>query len=129
MKKKIIGIGFLIILIAAGSGYYYAMHGGARNLATEEAVFTVTSQSIATEFTTNLEMANKKYLEKAVAISGKISSTKDLDVVLDGNVICNLKEANSDVKEGDLVTVKGRVVGYDDLLGELKLDQCYITKN
>jgi hypothetical protein len=32
------------------------------------------------------------------------------------------------IVKGQPVIIKGRVVGYDDLLGELKLDQCSINK-
>jgi adenylate kinase len=32
------------------------------------------------------------------------------------------------IEAGKTVTIQGRVVGYDDLMGELKLDQCAIIK-
>jgi hypothetical protein len=50
-------------------------------------------------------------------------------VTLDNTIICNLKSPDSSIKKDQAVTVKGRVVGFDDLMGELKLDQCFIIKN
>lgn len=105
------------------------MHGGARNLTSEKTNFTVASSSITSEFITNIETANKKYLEKAVAIKGKITASNAKDVVLDENIICRFKNQDLSIKNGQSITVKGRIVGYDDLMGELKLDQCFVIKN
>jgi hypothetical protein len=94
----------------------------------EAAAFTITTKNIVAEFTANTEAANKKYLEKPVAVSGTITSVNKTEVILDETVNCNLTAADSSLKEGQKVTIKGRVVGYDDLLGELKLDQCNLNK-
>ena len=118
-----------VLVILGFCGYYYVLHGGARDLASEETAFTVSSKSILDEFTTNSEASNKKYLEKAVAVKGKITSISGVEIVIDNTIICNLTEADSSVKKEDNVTVKGRVVGFDDLMGELKLDQCSILNN
>lgn len=128
-KTKKFLLTLLVLAILAFCGYYYVMHGGARDLASEETAFTVSSKSITDEFTTNVDLSNKKYLEKAVAIKGKITSISGLEVIIDNNIICTLKEMDSSVKKEDEVTVKGRVVGFDDLMSELKLDQCFILKN
>ncbi|RED22705.1 putative nucleic acid binding protein [Flavobacterium cutihirudinis] len=132
MNKKIILI-ILIIVVAIGviafGSYNYIMHGGARNLTTEKTNFTVSSAFITSEFLGDIEAANKKYLEKAVAIKGKITALKGKEVILDGTVICSFNNQDLSIKKDQIVTVKGRVVGYDDLMGELKLDQCFIIKN
>lgn len=131
MNKKIILIILIIVisgLIGLGS-YNYIMHGGARNLTTEKTNFTVSSAFITSEFLADIEAANKKYLENAVAIKGKITALNDKEVILDGTVICSFNNQDLSIKKEQMVTVKGRVVGYDDLMGELKLDQCFIIKN
>jgi hypothetical protein len=33
------------------------------------------------------------------------------------------------LSEGQKIKIKGRIIGYDDLLGELKLDKAIILKN
>jgi hypothetical protein len=35
-----------------------------------------------------------------------------------------MNEVDTTIKKNQKVTLKGRVVGYDDLMGEIKLDQC-----
>ncbi|MTH17609.1 hypothetical protein [Flavobacterium sp. LC2016-01] len=131
MNKKVILI-ILTLAVFALIGFFsynYIMHGGARNLATEETNFTVTSESITAEFLADIEAANKKYLENAVAIKGKITAINGKEVILDNAIICSFKDQDLSIKKEQIVTVKGRIVGYDDLMDELKLDQCFIIKN
>ena len=46
-------------------------------------------------------------------------------MIIDNSIICNLKELDPSITKDQVITLKGRVVGYDDLMGELKLDQCF----
>ena len=109
--------------------YFYIMYGGKRDLESEKPTFTITTIELSKEYSSNIDASNKKYLEKAVAISGKIVSVKDKEVILENAIVCNLKNADTSLKENQQVTIKGRVVGYDDLMEEIKLDQCFIIKN
>ena len=130
MNKKLKILLILVALIVIGffSARYYAYHGGQRDVKSEEAAFTLKSKDIIAEFTTNVDAANKKYLEKPVAISGVLTSVNGKEVILDQTVNCNFATPDASIKKDQTVTIKGRVVGYDGLLGELKLDQCSITK-
>lgn len=127
MKKTkiIILIALLSISLFGISSYYYVMYGGARNLSNEETSFIVSSKNISNEFAANIEIANKKYLEKAIAIKGTITKITGNEVIIDDIIICNLKELDPSLIKNQVITLKGRVVGYDDLMGELKLDQCF----
>ena len=124
-KFRIIVFSIVLIGIVAFTGYNYVMYGGARNLSSEETAYTVSSKNIANEFSSNIETANKKYLEKAIAIKGTITQINGSQVIIDDSIICNLKDIDSSILKNQVVTLKGRVVGYDDLMGELKLDQCF----
>ena len=125
MKKSRIIISLVIISLLGFFTYEYVMHGGARDLSTEKAEFTLSSKAILEEFTTNQELSNKKYLEKAVAIKGTITDVNSTQIIVDNAIICILKNPNTTLVKNQSVTVKGRVVGFDDLMGELKLDQCF----
>ena len=107
---------------------YMVYNFGKRDIKSEEAAFTLKTKDIVAEFTTNEAAANKKYLEKPVAISGVITSVNDKEVIIDEVAICNFSTAEATLKAGQTVTIKGRVVGYDDLLGGVNLDQCSINK-
>jgi len=131
LKKILIVLGVLIVV-----GYFtlpmikdYIIYNlGKRDIQSEEAAFTLKTKDIVEEFTANEAAANKKYLEKPVAISGVITSVNTKEVVVDEVAICNFTTADATLKAGQTVTVKGRVVGYDDLMGGLNLDQCSINK-
>ena len=127
-KVKIIGILLLAVLLVGFFVFNCVFHGGARDLATEDAVFTVTSKDITAEFTANVPAATKKYSDKAIAISGMVTAITDSIVTIDNTIICNFKTPDTTIKNEQNVTIKGRLVGFDDLMGELKLDQCSINK-
>ena len=124
-KFRIIILSMIVIVIVAFTGFNYVMYGGARNLSTEDTAFTVSSKTIANEFASNIEKSNKKYLEKAIAIKGTITKITGKEVIIDNKIICSLKDFDASIKKNQVLTLKGRVVGYDDLMGELKLDQCF----
>jgi len=128
-KVKIIGVLFVVALIIGFSVFNYVFHGGERDLATEEAAFTVTSKNIIAEFAANVSAATKKYSDKAIAVSGIVTAVTDSIVTIDNTIICNFKSPDTTIKNEQAITVKGRLVGFDDLMGELKLDQCSINKN
>jgi uncharacterized protein (UPF0333 family) len=131
MKKFTIQILVMAALLVAGGcfSYYYIMHGGKRDVATEATDFVVSSLDITAEFATNIDVSNKKYLEKALEVTGVITSVSNNEVIINNTIVCNFKEPIKIDLSGKDVIVKGRVVGYDDLLGELKLDQCTLIKN
>ncbi len=107
---------------------YLVNNLGKRDLQSEEAAFTLKTKDILAEFTANETAANKKYLEKPVVISGVITSVNDKEVIIDEVVVCGFTTADATLKVGQSVNIKGRVIGYDDLMGGVNMDQCSINK-
>lgn len=105
------------------------MFGGQRNLESEKAVFTIKPKEILAEFSRNIDLANKKYVNKPIEISGVVTSTKNNQVIIDNVVVCSFYHNNHFLKVDQNVSLKGRVVGFDDLMGELQLDKCILNKN
>ena len=124
-KSRIIALFLLLSVVVGVSAFNYVMHGGGRNLLKEETNFSVSSNDLAKEFSTNTNLANAKYLEKAVAVKGIVADVNNNVITLDNGVVCTLQTANNAIKKNQVVTIKGRVVGYDDLMEEIKLDQCF----
>lgn len=131
LKKlfKISGLVIILLVVSIFSIRYYINNGGKRDIASEETAFKVKSNEIVAEFTSNVTASNKKYLEKPVAISGIITSINNKEVIIDNSVNCDLITTDKSLKKNQKITIKGRVVGYDDLLGEVKLDQCNLCTN
>ncbi len=123
-KSRIIAFLLLLIIVIGMWSYNYAMHGGARNLSEEAVCYTVTSKNITAEFTTDPFLANRKYLDRAVAVKGTVTHKKGNEIILDNVVVCVLSNPNDSIKISQSITLKGRIVGYDDMMEEIKLDQC-----
>ncbi len=119
---SILGLG-LVLFVA----YKIMLTSGARDLETEKTAFAVSTKEIVNEFATNTS-ATTKYLNKAIEIKGVVTQIEDKQLILDGVVICAMKENVATENKDKQVTIKGRFLGYDDLMGELKLDECSIIK-
>lgn len=121
--KKIIYILIAIILVA-GSAYYYTFiysKNHHRN-AQEETGIVISSDSLVAAYQTNETEANKKYLNKAVEVTGSIISinkdqTNHITVVLGkadafSNVAITLTNTTPiQNKIGEVITIKGVCTG------------------
>jgi hypothetical protein len=127
-KKKLILVFIALSVVLGYFSFNYIMYGGARDIQKEESAYNVSSKAIIEEFSKNTNVATKKYIDKSIEINGVITSVNDSLVSVDESVLCKMKEINkSTVIVGKNVSVKGRVIGFDDLMGEIKLDECVIN--
>jgi hypothetical protein len=80
------------------------------------------------ELLTLLSKENSQLKDKAVEIQGTITSINDEGIIIDSSIFCQFLnfEIIQQLKEQQTINIKGIVVGYDDLLNELKLNQCII---
>ena len=123
--KKIAAV-LLIFLVFLFLSYKYLYHEH-RDISNEKALFSLTANEILKDFLLDESKANLKYLDKSITISGKITNidTKNNTIVIDEKVFVLLKKI-SVVKQSEVIIVQGRVIGYDSLLEEIKLDQAEI---
>ena len=121
----ILTIGFLIAFFLIR---YYVKNGGRRVIADETPEYQISAKEIASEFASNTSVSNKKYLEKSILITGEVTSINENEVIVDNSVNCSFLTISDNIKKDQKVLVKGRVVGYDDLMGEVKIDQCSLSK-
>ena len=62
-------------------------------------------------------------INQVVQFRGKITGFDSILVIMDHRLICNPDSTMvDDLSIGDSTTLKGRCIGYDDLLQELRLD-------
>lgn len=125
MKKKLLlSAVVLLALLFVGYRYLYKSH---RDIASETPEFSLTTVHLLSEFSKNAAAANLCYANKTVLVSGKITSVDAAShsLVLDGKLSATLLDpaAARALSAGSQITLKGRLVGYDDLLEELKMDQ------
>lgn len=129
MKKK---IGLAVIFLAfVGTLLYLYAYKDHRNIATEKSDFEITVLKLRTEFLENDSIANNKYQDKTIEVVGEITSVdrETKGIVLDQKLYGTFNEAlPDDLVVGKLVKIKGRFIGFDDLLEEFKLDQITLVK-
>ena len=127
--KRIYIIIISIVLLFAFSLYKY-VYKNHRDISTEEASFTINSKTILDEYNNSEQKANEKYLDKTIIVKGIITNLDTLNktLVIDEKMFCLIDSFNSELKINKLVSVKGRFLGYDELLEEMKMDQISIIK-
>ena len=128
MKKFfIIALSFSVL---AFLGYWYVFKND-RNFSSEKSIKVTNVLNIITEFNKNDIEANAKYLDKMIEFSGSVSlvDLKNKTMMLEEKVFTSFKpEDFVVVKENTIIKIKGRFLGYDELLEEIKLDNCMILK-
>ncbi len=90
---------------------------------------TINFRGSGSEFLEKAQLNMPEWHDKIVLITGNVTSKDDAGCTMIGRIYCQFKEpSNIELKTNSEITLKGRVIGYDDLLEELKLDQCILIK-
>lgn len=127
--KKLYAVlaGVLVLLILAISMYNY-IYKSHRDIATERVAYTISAAQIHMDFGREDKMP--KYVDQVVQIHGKITVIEQNVIVIDDKVQAGfIMDAPNDLSIADQVTIKGRCVGYDDLLELVKIDQATLIHN
>lgn len=125
-KKKILGSVLVLVIIGAiGYNYIYQEH---RNIEKESAEFTMTAIEITNLFKEDVINAEQKFLNKTIEVIGSVTDSDENEITIENQVFCQFLEAIKEIKRNENIKIKGRVIGYDDLLEQVKLDQCSIIK-
>ncbi|CAM3875926.1 hypothetical protein FLCU109888_05995 [Flavobacterium cucumis] len=125
LKIKFVFALLAFILVATAFVYFY-VYKQHRNISLEQPDYVLSSKDLISEFSLNQEIANKKYVDQTISIYGKITSLdlKSRIIIIDDKIVAVL--LNDQVQNfaiGKEIKIKGRLVGYDDLFEEIKMDQ------
>ena len=126
-KKILIVLGVIVVGLFLSYLYIYKSH---RDISSEKADFTLTTVAILNDYKKDEKIANAKYADKTIAVKGKITEI-DLpanSVVVDGKLYGMMTSVDKSLKLNDSISLKGRFLGYDELLEEMKMDQITIIK-
>lgn len=129
MKKKIL-ITILLSLIIGISVYFYAYQDH-RDIDTETADYVVTVSGLEKDFTSNDSLAYIKYQDKTIEVTAQVTTidTANKGIVLGEKIFATFKDSlPKEIVAGKTLKIKGRFLGYDELLEEFKIDQCSIVK-
>ena len=122
-KNKLVIIILLVIAVSVGAIYAYAMQAPAK-IESKKVDFIGTSDQLFLKILEDPAV----WQDKIVVISGKVTSIDDNGILLSASIYCQLKDTTvlKKINPTNDISLKGRIIGYDDLLEELKLDQCII---
>jgi hypothetical protein len=124
MRKWILILVLFLIALFIAYKYVFQNH---RDIQTEKSSYITSAAELAREFEINSIDSESKYLDKTIQISGNISEFNEQSITLDNTVFCLFSEPQEPLfKLNTKVLIKGRFIGYDDLLEQIKIDQCYI---
>ncbi len=123
MRKWILILAVVVIGAIIGYNYVYQDH---RDIENEIAEFTLSTNEISAEFSKDAVSAEAKFLNKTIEISGTLTELNAQDLTIDDKVFCQLSKEAGKLELNSKIKVKGRVIGYDELLEQVKLDQCAI---
>jgi hypothetical protein len=136
MKSQILfGMIMLVILCSGGAWYLYNKPG--ESFVTGDPVYSVSASELFVEFEADAAAADKKYLNRIIAVTGQIADIRAVDsvgvnVTLSTGtsifgVSCRIsdpREANG-LRNGQLIRVKGLCTG---VLMDVVLVKCVIEK-
>lgn len=103
--------------------YVYTFHSKHRTIAEEQATAEFQAPELLYAFTRSGSDITT-YADQVILVTGDVTSADETTIVLNGMVQVNLLPAiQPPVEKGRTLTLKGRCVGYDDLLEVVKIDQ------
>lgn len=111
-----------VFLLAIGSFYIYKYtyqpHQKTENI---KAVYNGNTKNFKYLFFMNPE----KYNGKVVQLTGKVTSSENTNCILDKIIFCQFNQTLN-IKNNQNITLKGHIIGYDELLEEIKINQCIL---
>jgi hypothetical protein len=136
MKRKTLRLAGLLCLlcIAAVILIGYKIYNKPHRSVTAETAVIITAAQLAEEYEKDEINSNKKYLDKALQVSGVVSEISFNQqnkpvILLNGSdmsgVQCTLQEAETGIKKGDSISVKGFCTGY---LTDVIINRCVIAQ-
>lgn len=129
MKVKVL-ISVAILAIIAFVGYQQLFQGH-RDVATAKVDYNMTAQDLAKAFSAGEEKATLTYLNKIIEVRGEVLSASPSSIELVSGVSIALSQPLSKEESTQLSktvqSIRGRCIGYDSLLEEIRIDQAFIV--
>ena len=124
-RSKIIVAILVVGAIAAFAVFKYSMQPPAK-IESKKVDFTGSSDAFLAEVQKDFSV----WQDKVVMLTGTITNSDENGITLSNQIYCQFREDvnKTSIQDNQQITLKGRVIGYDDLLEELKLDQCIIQQ-
>lgn len=125
-KKYILYILPILLLSVVVFSYFY-MNKAHRNIAKEQVEFKVSTKELKETFERNDN--SQKYVDRVIQLEGVITEVEPLSILIDDSIQVDfLKGEPNAFIMNEPIIIKGRCVGYDDILELVKVDQASIIQ-
>lgn len=83
----------------------------------------------AEDFIQKVAVESEKWQNSIVVLEGMVTFKDENGFTMNESIYCQVKNIKSleQIKNNATLKVKGRFIGYDDLLEEIKLDKCILN--
>lgn len=114
-------------------GSYFYLYQDHRDVSATTAVNTFNSNQLLDVFQDSVIENDKEILDQVILITGVATSAFEYSVILDHKIFIefdqkNYNASNYVINKNQTYTIKGRCLGYDDLLEEVRIDQAILEK-
>ena len=126
-KNKTVFIIISIVILSVGVISVYQYISSSPKKTVEIApVYTGNANEFNYLVTDNLS----HWISKIVQITGKVTQVNEDGILLNGTIYCQFEDIHDlqSITENQNIVVKGKLVGFDELLMEIKLNQCIIIQ-
>jgi hypothetical protein len=131
-SRQKVFIAIIILLISLTAIVYYQYNKQGLDLI-DVAAKPVSAEALLTEFNSNEQQANKKYLNKVLQVTGNVTEIKygsanRRQVLLNANdpmstIACTIENSKQEIKAGQTISVKGICTGF---LNDVILTKCIL---
>ena len=132
-KKYPIILKFLFLLFIIGLIIIYVIYNKPHKDFNKSPIeTTIESIDLISFYQDNPDDSNTRFLDKIILVIGTITDIEKNIIILDNSIVCKLDPSqiiNDQININTEVSVKGRCIGYDDLLEEVRIDHCFIIKS
>jgi len=121
MKLRRVVSAIVLVALALATALYFKP---AADRSEMEASNALTAGALYAAMAGKTDGENSTYLDQVISISGNVIKQDGQVLILEPGIACRLEAAVSgdEWKAGDVVQVKGRVLGYDDMYDEVQVD-------
>jgi hypothetical protein len=116
--------GLLVLAIAV----YYLWNKPHRNFSAESASFSLSAVELVKSYQNDPSLSDSLYVGQLVAVTGEILELTDKSILLSPGVYLNLDSTQNfdPLVLGQQITLVGRVLIYDEIYEEVKMDNARI---
>ena len=122
---------FLPLFIIGSVFIYFTYNKPHTDFSKSRSEFAIKSKDLISFYQSDTDNANAKYLDKILLLTGIVTGAEENIIILDNGIVCTLdpsQKVNEKINLGTKISIKGRCIGYDDLLEEVRIDHSFIMK-